>query len=130
MIVPLSTSSSNSRIQAGSWSKTWTAAALAVLLVLGAWEGFWRYRGFSPSLQDDWPVWATVRRDVTARDDENFVVVGSSRIQVGFHPNVYQQATGRRAFILAIDGSSPIPVLADLAADTGRRIFPGPILRK
>jgi hypothetical protein len=85
--------------------------------MLGAWEGFWRFRGFSPGLQDDWPIWAMVRRDVAGGDGETFVVAGASRIQVGFHPDVYQQATGGRAFILAIDGSSPIPVLADLAAD-------------
>ena len=60
------------------------AAILAVILVIvftGIWEGYWRYRGFSPTFNDDAALWALHRKDVYKPADKSTVVIGSSRIK-------------------------------------------------
>jgi hypothetical protein len=42
------------------------------------------------------------------------ILVGASRIQAALHPDIFEQVTGKRPLVLAIDGSSPIPVLENL----------------
>jgi len=115
--VPLSISSSNRIIRTRSWGKLWLVAVMTAVAVLGAWEGFWRWNGFVPSVEDDWDVWAAARRSVSRKSGRSIVLIGSSRIQLGLHPDVIERRTGIRPVMLAIDGSSPLPVLSDLADD-------------
>jgi hypothetical protein len=119
--VPSSTSNSdsnpNARIRFGRWGRTWGATLLLAATVLICWELFWRLQGFSPTVTDDWRYWAALRRKASDGGAETVALVGASRIQLGFHPDVFATETGLNPIMLAIDGSSPLPVLADLARD-------------
>jgi hypothetical protein len=115
--VHLSTSNSNERMRLGDWGRVWLIGLLTTVIFLVGWEAFWRIRGFQPSVQDDWGIWAKVRRQAVSQGDRAIILVGASRIQAGLHPDIFEQVTGKRPLVLAIDGSSPIPVLEDLAAD-------------
>jgi hypothetical protein len=88
---------------------------MIVVAVLWAWEGFWRTQGFRPSIEDDMPLWHLARSKVTKHTQ--VVFVGSSRIQLGLHPDVFTQKTGAVPVNLSIDGNPPYPVLKDLADD-------------
>lgn len=87
------------------------------LLFVGGWELFWRFKGFVPNVTDDLGVWTLVRRSASLKGGKPVVIVGASRIQVGFHPDVFAALTGIHPAVLAIDGSSPISVLEDLISD-------------
>jgi len=90
-------------------------ALMIAAIVLGAWEGFWRTQGFLPSVEDDMPLWHLARSKVTKHTQVAFV--GSSRIQLGLHPDVFFEEWGVIPVNLSIDGNPPYPVLTDLALD-------------
>src|SRR3989339_904012 len=115
MIVPSFISNSDTRMRSGNLGKTWLFALLIVVGVLGAWEGFWRAQGFRPSIEDDMPLWHLARSRVSK--ETRIVFVGSSRIQLGLHPDVFTEETGMVPVNLSIDGNPPYPVLKDLAHD-------------
>jgi len=117
--VPLSTSNSNQKIEAGCRGRTWRTALILFLVLLGSWEVFWRLNGFHPVLADDWDIWAVNRRAASRAGRRAVALVGASRIQLGLHPDVFEKITGLRPIVLAIDGNSPLPVLEHLAQDTG-----------
>jgi len=104
-------------MKAGRWGRTWVVAAVLVFMFLGSWEAFWRMRGFFPSLSDDRDVWAFYRRKASQKGEQAMVLAGSSRIQLGLHPDVFENITGVRPVNLYIDGSSPLPILEHLAQD-------------
>jgi hypothetical protein len=118
MIVPLSISNSNidGRMRANRWGAAWIVAALLALLLLVGWEAFWRARGFTPGVEDDWNIWSRQRRMV-AGNPQVTALIGASRIQLGLDPAEWSRQTDTPAVMLAIDGNSPLPVLRDLAAD-------------
>jgi len=119
--VPLSISSSNQRIPQNFhrqvWLRTWLLAMALVLICLGGWETFWRLQGYIPTVEDDWGLWATTRRQANQREGGTVAVIGASRIQLGLHPDVFARTTGIRPLMLVIDGNSPLPVLQNLAED-------------
>jgi hypothetical protein len=117
MNVLLSTSNSNERMHLKDWLRVWLIALLTAAIFLGGWEAFWRFRGFQATIQDDWGIWAKVRRQAASWGERAIILVGASRIQAGLHPDIFEQVIGNRPLILAIDGSSPIPVLENLAED-------------
>jgi hypothetical protein len=95
---------------------------LALLVAAGTiagWEGLWRARGHEPSLYDDRDLWAAHRARVSHVDQtRNFAVIGASRIQLAFSTGAFEQAMpGWEATSLAINGTYPVAVLEDLAAD-------------
>ncbi len=85
-------------------------------LALGAWEAYWRSKGFRPSLRDSPELWATLRKRASTEGKDAVVLLGASRIQVGFDTTVFRDKTGVSPIQLAI-GSSGVPVLEDLADD-------------
>ena len=104
-------------MRAGKWGRTWLTAGLCVILLLAGWEALWRLRGFAPTVSDDQRLWSIARRQASRMAPQGVALAGSSRIQVGLHPDVFEEVTGIRPVMLAIDGSSPLPVLRDLAED-------------
>jgi hypothetical protein len=112
-----STSSSNDRLPRGEWDKIWIIALFIVVISLTGWESFWRLRGFVPSLNDDANLWAMARQSIPANNKQAIVLMGSSRMQLGIDTRVFAQEIGIVPQQLAIDGTTPLPVLADLAAD-------------
>ena len=96
------------------------AALLALLLVVGfltTWECYWRSRGFPISYDDDASLWSTKRKQVYAPIDTATVFIGSSRIKFDLDIPTWEKATGERVIQLSFVGTSPRPLLDDLASD-------------
>jgi hypothetical protein len=114
------------------------AAVLALLLsVLGlaAWEGYWRDYGAEPSYRNSDGLWAMQRRRIDQGEGDALVVIGSSRILFDLRLDVWERLSGERPIQLALEGTSPLVFLEDLAADedfTGRLLVgvtPPPFVR-
>lgn len=96
------------------------AAVLMLLLVVvsvTSWELFLRSKGFDNSFYDDGSLWADKRRQVYAPSDQATVFIGSSRIKFDLDIPLWEKTTGEQAIQLACVGSTPIPVLLNLADD-------------
>ena len=96
------------------------AGLLALVLVVGFvvfWECYWRSKGFPVSYDDDEALWSDKRAMVYEPKEKATVFIGSSRIKFDLNIPVWEQLTGEHAIQLASVGSSPRPVLKDLADD-------------
>ena len=118
--MPLSTSNSNLRAKrlftGQRWFFTWCLITLTCITGIGGWEAYWRYHGFQPTINDDWTVWSALRRQ--ANNNKNAIaLVGSSRIMLGLDPVILEKSLLSPVYMLAIDGSNPLPVLEQLAGD-------------
>jgi hypothetical protein len=114
-----STSSSNDRIPAGSWPRSWLLTLTIVGVLLGGWELLLRTKGVTPSVEADREAWILARGRIGSRTT---VITGSSRIQAVLDPTIWvAEVGGAPPEDLALPGGNPIPVLEDLAADTGFR---------
>ncbi|MDW7772206.1 MAG: hypothetical protein SCH71_04870 [Desulfobulbaceae bacterium] len=115
--MPSSISNSNGNNRSNGWLRALAGGLLIALFLLAAWEVFWRISGFSPVMEDDLGIWTLKRRAVEKENGRTAVLMGASRMQLDVDPRVFQAETGLQTVMLAIDGSSPLPVLADLAGD-------------
>jgi hypothetical protein len=90
-----------------------------VLLVIvgGLLETALDVRGFKPSVDDSPAAWGRERQRASEAGTHGLILVGASRSQLDIDLDALAQATGKRPIQLAIDGSSYLPVLADLAKD-------------
>jgi hypothetical protein len=89
-----------------------------VLATLAAWEGLWRAKGFAPAAKDNAALWARERARVSSGDPATLVFLGSSIIQAAVDLDHFAQvAGGPKPIQLGLTGSSPLPVLEDLATD-------------
>jgi hypothetical protein len=80
-------------------------------------EAVWRSLGFQPSCRDSAGLWSDLRRSIDG-SAANIALIGSSRFHLGVDPDVLHNALPEYRFIqLSVDGSSPLPVLEDLALD-------------
>ena len=113
--MPSFISNSDTRMTAKNWGRIWLAAFLVVVVVMGAWEFYWRGKGFFPSVNDDLNLWSLTRSKISPKTKVAFA--GSSRIQMGLHPDVFKQKLGIVPVNLSVDGNPPYPVIYDLAGD-------------
>jgi hypothetical protein len=96
------------------------AALLMLLLVsitLVSWEIHLRNKGFTTFIYDDPALWAHSRDMVYEPIDKATVFIGSSRIKFDLDIDTWENNTGDHAIQLACVGSTPLPVLHDLAND-------------
>ncbi|MEO5561974.1 MAG: hypothetical protein ABIR18_01040 [Chitinophagaceae bacterium] len=96
------------------------AALLMVVLVVAAiasWELYLRSKGVAINYDDGAPLWADKRAMVYEPADRSTVFIGSSRIKFDLDFDTWKEVTGDQAVMLAIQGSSPVPLLHDLADD-------------
>jgi hypothetical protein len=114
-----STSSSDHARPEGTWLKTWLLAIVLATTVVAGWEAMLRHRGHRPTIVDDEALWAGQRdRIYTADGRKAIVLIGDCRIQLGLVPQVLRDKfPGHRVVQLAIQETSPIATLRDLAAD-------------
>lgn len=106
----------------GAWRGAWLVALVITLVGVAATERALRASGHRPSVVDDETWWAVHRRRVDDGTATAVAVLGSSRMQLGFDAAAFAAAApGYRAVQLAIDGSSPLGTLRDLAADPSFR---------
>src|SRR5271154_1159752 len=101
----------NSIMRAG-----WLAIFLS-LVAVAWWEIHLRNKGNEISFDDDEALWADKRGMVYEPSDKATVFIGSSRIKFDLDIPTWQNLTGDHAIQLANVGSSPRPVLEDLAND-------------
>lgn len=92
-------------------------AVLAFVGALAAWEWHWRSLGALPATRNSEGLWAEQRRRIDRGEGDALVIAGSSRVLFGLQLPVWEQVTGRRPIQLALEGSSPMPVIEGLADD-------------
>lgn len=138
--MPSSTSSSDQRpperpLPRSRLGTAWAMALALSLAGLVAWEWHWRSFGAEPAIRNSDGLWAIQRRRIDDGEGDALVVVGSSRILFDLRLDTWEQLSGERPIQLALEGTSPLSFLDDLAADedfTGRLlvgITPPPFVR-
>lgn len=121
--MPSSTSSSSaSRAPQGPWLRVWGLTLLATLLTLGAWEGFWRARGFTPCVDDSDALWGL---EYLRLEPDSFVLTGLSHLRSDLDTETLRQELGRAPIRLGLSGTPPLEVLQALAQETS---FKGTVL--
>lgn len=96
------------------------AAILMAVLVIAAivsWELYLRNKGVDIAYDDEGPLWSHKRAMVYEPASTSTVFIGSSRIKFDLDIDTWEKITGDHAIQLALEGSSPLPVLRDLAND-------------
>ena len=102
----------------GAWGRTWFLALGLALVSLAALEFHWRSLGFAPAVRDSAALWSEHRSRASGMERPGSVVVGASQSQFGIHPPAFAEKTGwPEPIMLSMQGRSPLPILADLAAD-------------
>jgi hypothetical protein len=99
------------------WGAIMLATVVMVALLLTGWELYWRAFGATPSYRNSNGEWAEQRRRIDQGEGGKTVLIGSSRVLFDVQLPVWERLTGERPIQLAIEGTSPVPVLEDLAAD-------------
>ena len=113
----LSISSSNDRLPNDNWLIVWGGVIfLSVIAVLFS-EWHIRHLGWSPSVVDSPDLWVEQRKRASKLGNKALILIGASRIQLDMDMQVLREKTGLEPIQLAIDGTSYIPVLEDLAQD-------------
>jgi len=107
------------------WGRILLGALALFLLLMTAWELYWRDFGATPGYRNSNGAWAEQRRRIDAGEGGKTVLIGSSRVLFDVQLPVWERITGERPIQLALEGTSPVPVLEDLASDphfTGRLV--------
>ncbi|MET0232003.1 MAG: hypothetical protein ABW186_13805 [Rhodanobacteraceae bacterium] len=113
-------------IPAQSWRPIAFAAAVMFVAMIGAWEWYWRDFGVTPSYRNSNGQWAQQRRRIDEGEGGRTVLIGSSRMLFDVQLPVWERLTGERPIQLAMEGTSAMPTLDDLAGDpnfTGRLLI-------
>ena len=100
------------------WRRVLLAVALLSMAATAAWEIHARASGYTATLNDTPDLWAEARAKVKP---DSIVLLGTSRMLFDMDLDVLEQGLGQRPTQLALVGSSPFPILADLAADENFR---------
>lgn len=103
-------------LPATSWRAAYIVALIVFLAGIGLWEKHWRDFGSIPSYRNSEGLWAMRRRRVEKEHDAT-VFIGSSRMMSNMQLHVWQRLDGKKPIQLALEGTTPIPVLEDLAND-------------
>jgi hypothetical protein len=107
------------------WGRILLGALVLFLLLMVAWEAYWRDFGAVPGYRNSNGAWAEQRRRIDEGEGAKTVLIGSSRILFDVQLPVWERLSGERPIQLALEGTSPVPVLEDLAQDpafTGRLV--------
>ena len=92
-------------------------AVLLFTLGLLAWEFYLRSTRFDLSFDDGGPLWTWHRDRAYLSPAEGTIFIGSSRIKFDLDVPTWESITGEKAVQLACVGSTPLPILHDLAED-------------
>ncbi len=113
----LSTSSSNDRLPKSGWLVVWLSVGITFISIILLLEYHIRSLGFKPSVVDSMQLWSKQRKRASLFGEKAAILVGSSRIQLDIDMNTISNISGLKPVQLAIDGTSYIPVLENLAKD-------------
>jgi hypothetical protein len=101
----------------GRWLVPFVTGLVLLLFVAGLLEGALAARGFRATVVDSPALWARERLRASEEGRHALILVGASRAQLDVDLGALAEMTGKQPVQLAIDGSSYVSVLADLAAD-------------
>jgi hypothetical protein len=104
-------------MQASNFIKAGLLAICISIIAAISWEIHLRHTGMDTSYDDNSALWAYTRSKVYEPKDRSTVFIGSSRIKFDLDIPTWEQLTGDHDVQLACVGSSPAPVLRDLAND-------------
>ena len=110
-------------IPALPWNRVFATALVLFVAMVAGWELYWRDFGVVPSYRNSDGQWAEQRRRLDHGEGNKTVLIGASRMLFDIQLPVWERVTGQRPIQLAMEGTSPVPILEDLAADpdfTGR----------
>ena len=100
------------------WSRVFLLALLLFVLLTTAWEAYWRAWSGTPGYRNSPGEWALQRRRVDAPGGATATVLtGASRVLFDVQLPVWERTTGVRPIQLAMEGTTPLPVLEGLAKD-------------
>ena len=113
-------------IPAQPWGATIAGAFVLFLALMLGWEWHWRAFGSETGYYNNSDgLWARERRRIDSGEGDATVVVGSSRVLFDVRLPTWERLSGRRPIQLALEGTSALPALEDLADDpafTGKLI--------
>jgi len=104
-------------IPAQPWLRILTGAAILFALLLGSWDAYWRAFGMTPQTQNSNGLWAIQRRRIDNGEGDATVFTGASRVFFDMQLDVWEKLDGKRPIQLAWEGTSPVYIIEDLAAD-------------
>jgi hypothetical protein len=113
-------------VPAQPWRGVFVAALVLFVALMAGWEWYWRDFGVRPSYRNSDGQWAQERRRINEGEGNKTVLIGASRMLFDVQLPTWESVTGERPIQLAMEGTSPVPVLEDLAADpnfTGRLLI-------
>jgi hypothetical protein len=102
-------------MQSNDFAKSSIAAAVLIIAFIVFWEYYWRNKGYTITYNDDKVIWATTRRKIY--NPGTTVFIGDSRVKFDIDLPTWKALTGEDAVQLAMVGTSPRPVLHNLAND-------------
>ncbi len=102
-------------IPAVNFGRAWALAAALCVLGFIAWELKWRAWGVGPTYRNSDASWAMQRRRIDAAEGSKTVLLGASRVLFDVQLHVWERALGERPIQLAIEGTTPVPMMEDLA---------------
>ena len=124
--MPSSTSNSDTRLSPDKYGRPLPGRSLGVaallgaimmILLMGGWEMYWRSEGSIPSYRNSEGLWAIQRRRIDNGEGDRTVIAGSSRAYFNLQLDVWERDSGERPIQLALEGTSPVKLMEDLAED-------------
>lgn len=106
--------------------RAWIIAAVLFVIGFSAWEWKWRAWGADPTYRNSDASWAMQRRRIDNGEGNKTVLLGASRVLFDVQLHSWQRVLGERPIQLAVEGTTPLPMLDDLAANpnfTGRLLI-------
>ena len=110
-------STSNSDASRLNLRKSWLLALALVVVATGAWEFMLRDAGLDPAYADNRALWLSARHRLSQLDESAIALVGASRMQRAIDVDTLSHELDRAVVQLAVEGTSAIPMLENLAAD-------------
>lgn len=108
------------------WRPAWMLALALLLLTVAAWESMLRSAAIGPEYVDNRALWVSTRHRLNSYGSDAVAVLGASRVQRAIDPETLARELGGPVAHLAVEGTSAIPLLEDLAVDprfTGTVLF-------
>ncbi|MFC4761799.1 hypothetical protein [Dyella koreensis] len=108
------------------WRGIFIGTLVLMALLLAAWEWHWRDAGAPGGYKNSNGLWSIQRRRIDHGEGGATVLIGDSRVLFDLQLPVWERLSGHRPIQLAIEGTSPMFALEDLADDpafTGRLLI-------